>query len=118
MSVCIFCQIINKKLPANVVYEDENVLAFSDINALAPVHILIIPKKHIKSINNLQKIKNGNNLAGKLIMVAQQIAQKKNIAEDGYKLLFRVGKHGEQEVSHIHLHLIGGKQLKEEIGVA
>jgi histidine triad (HIT) family protein len=118
MSECIFCQIVNKKIPAKVVYEDDEILAFPDINGLAPIHILIIPKKHIESINHLQDEENGKVLAGKLIMIAQQIAQEQNIAKEGYKLLFRVGKHGQQEVPHIHLHLIGGEQLKENIGVA
>jgi histidine triad (HIT) family protein len=118
MSKCIFCQIVNKKIPAKIIYEDDEVLAFPDINGLAPVHILIIPKKHIESINHLQAEKDEGALAGKLIMVAQQIAQEQEIAEGGYKLLFRVGKHGEQEVPHIHLHLIGGAQLREDVGVA
>jgi len=118
MNDCIFCQIINKKIPAKIIYEDEEVLAFPDINGLAPVHILIIPKRHIESINYLQEEKDGEALAGKLIMVAQKIAQEQGIAERGYKLLFRTGKHGQQEVPHIHLHLIGGAQLSEEIGVA
>jgi len=118
MKDCIFCQIINKKIPAEIIYENDRILAFPDINALAPVHVLIIPKKHIESINDLKNEKDGQNLAGELIMVAQKIAEKKGISEDGYKLLFRVQKHGQQEVPHIHLHLIGGAQLKETIGVA
>ena len=118
MSKCIFCQIVNKEIPAKIIYEDDEILAFPDINGLAPVHILIIPKKHIESINHLRDEKEGRAMAGKLVMVAQQIAQEQGIVEDGYKLLFRVGKHGQQEVPHIHLHLIGGAQLKEGIGVA
>jgi histidine triad (HIT) family protein len=118
MSDCIFCQIANKELSAEVVYEDEEILAFPDINGLAPIHILIIPKKHIESINDLENEENGESLIGRLIMTAQKIAKEKNIASDGYKLLFRVNKHGQQEVPHIHLHLIGGAQLREGIGVA
>ena len=118
MQDCIFCQIINKKITADIVYENNNVLAFTDINALAPVHILIIPKKHIQSINDLKNEKEGAGLAGELIMVAQKIAEEKQIAENGYKLLFRVNKHGQQEVPHIHLHLIGGGQLQEDIKIA
>ncbi len=118
MSKCIFCQIVDKKISAKIIYEDDKVLAFPDINGLAPVHILIVPKEHIESINHLQDEKEGGVLAGRLIMVAQQIAQKQGIADKGYKLLFRVGKHGQQEVPHIHLHLIGGAQLREDIGVA
>lgn len=118
MRACIFCQIVNKKMPAEIIYEDDKILAFPDINGLAPVHILVIPKEHIQSINYLQDKKDGSGLAGRLVMVAQQIAQEKNIADKGYKLLFRTGKHGQQEIPHIHLHLIGGVQLRENIGVA
>jgi len=118
MKSCIFCQIINKKLPAEIVYENDKILAFPDINGLAPLHILIIPKKHIESINDLKNESKGESLAGELVMVAQEIAQSKGIADDGYKLLFRVHRHGQQEVPHIHLHLIGGAQLTENIGVA
>ncbi len=114
---CIFCKIVAGEIPTEVVYEDESVLAFPDIQPLAPIHILIIPKEHIETINDLEGEK-GERLAGHLILVAKKIAREKGIAEDGYKLLFRVNKHGQQEVPHIHLHLIGGGQLKEEIGLA
>ena len=114
---CIFCKIVNGKIPTEIIYEDELVMAFPDIQPLAPVHILIIPKEHIETINDLEGEK-GERLAGHLIMVAKKLAQKKGIAENGYKLLFRVNEHGQQEVPHIHLHLIGGGQLKEEIGLA
>ncbi|HIP48680.1 MAG TPA: histidine triad nucleotide-binding protein [Lutibacter sp.] len=118
MKDCIFCRIVNKELPTEIVYEDDEILAFVDINGLAPVHILIVPKEHIESINDLDDKIGGKDLAGKLIMIAQKIARDKKIASDGYKLLFRVSKHGQQEVPHIHLHLIGGAQLEENIGVA
>jgi histidine triad (HIT) family protein len=117
MDECIFCKIATGKLSAEIIYEDEEVIAFPDINGLAPVHILIIPKKHIKTINDLEG-EEGEFLAGRLIMTAQRIAKRKGIAEDGYKLLFRINNHGQQEVPHIHLHLIGGAQLNEKIGVA
>ena len=110
---CIFCKIIQKKIPAEIVYEDADVLAFKDVQPLAPVHFLIIPKKHIESINALEE--KDTELAGKLIMVAQRLAKEFDISEKGYKLLFRVGEWGGQEVPHIHLHLIGGAKLHEEI---
>jgi histidine triad (HIT) family protein len=110
---CIFCRIISKEIPADIVYEDDEILAFKDIHPVAPVHILIIPKKHIASINDLRK--ENAELAGKMVVSARDIAKKLKIAEDGYKLLFRVGKHGGQEVEHIHLHLIGGAMLYEDI---
>lgn len=111
--MCLFCKIITKEIPAEIVFEDEDVLAFKDIHPLAPVHILVIPKKHIASINDSRP--DDASLLGKLIVVAADIAQKLEIAEDGYKLLFRTGKNGGQEVPHIHLHLIGGAPLFEDI---
>lgn len=111
--MCIFCEIVKKKIPAKIEYEDENVLAFPDIHPLAPVHILIIPKKHLETINDAKA--DDEKLLGHMIMIAQKIAKEKGIAKEGYKLLFRVGKNGGQEVGHIHLHLIGGAKLTEEI---
>lgn len=110
---CIFCKIVNKEIPTEFIYENEEIVAFSDIHPIAPVHVLIIPKRHIEDINKLEKSDAG--LAGRLILAAQEIARKLDIAENGYKLLFRVGQNGGQEVPHIHLHLIGGAELYEEI---
>ncbi|MFZ2226615.1 MAG: histidine triad nucleotide-binding protein [Candidatus Moraniibacteriota bacterium] len=111
--MCIFCKIIKKELPAVTVYEDNDVLAFKDVRPLAPVHILIIPKKHIESVNELTE--SDNELIGKLILTAKKIAIDFDISPKGYKLLFRVGEWGGQEVPHIHLHLIGGVRLFENI---
>jgi histidine triad (HIT) family protein len=111
--MCIFCKIIKREIPADIVYEDEDILAFKDVNPLAPVHILVIPKRHIESINDLEDF--DNELIGKIILVAKKIAVDLNISEKGYKLLFRVGDWGGQEVPHIHLHLIGGVKLYENI---
>ena len=115
MKDCIFCKILKKELPAEILFEDEYVLAFPDIAQLAPVHILIIPKEHIPSINDLEDTDAGINIAGRLITVAKKLARENGIADDGYKLLFRVGVNGGQEVPHIHLHLIGGAVLTENI---
>lgn len=112
-NMCIFCKITNKEVSADIVYEDEDILAFKDIEKINPVHILIIPKRHIETINDLKN--EDRELAGKMILIAKEIAKKIGIAEDGYKLLFRVGKNGGQEVGHIHLHLIGGAMLSEDI---
>lgn len=109
----IFTKIINREIPADIVYEDEQILAFKDIHPLAPVHVLIIPKKEIPSMNDLEDADQA--LMGKMLMVARNIAKDLNISEKGYKLLFRVGEHGGQEVKHIHLHLIGGARLHEDI---
>jgi histidine triad (HIT) family protein len=114
MEACIFCGIIGKKIDSEIVFEDKEILAFKDINPIAPVHILIIPKKHIPSINDVSN-PDDVQLLGNMIVVARDIARQLKIAEDGYKLLFRTGKHGGQEVDHIHLHLIGGAALHEEI---
>ncbi len=111
--MCIFCKIAKKEIPAEVIFEDEDIVAFKDAHPLAPVHILIIPQKHIESINDLEK--GDQLLAGKMILAGKKIAKDLNISENGYKLLFRVGRDGGQEVPHIHLHLLGGAKLYEEI---
>lgn len=110
---CIFCKIANKKLDAKIVFENKEITAFKDIHPIAPVHVLIIPKKHIPSINEV--IEKDALLLGKMIVVAKNIANELGISEGGYKLLFRTGKNGGQEVDHIHLHLIGGAALHEDI---
>jgi len=114
MGECIFCKIANKEIPAQLLYEDDLVVAFNDINPIAPVHALVIPKKHIESIADLQE--GDESLVGRMIMVAKNLAEKLGTAEGGYKLLFRVREDGGQEVPHIHLHLLGGGPLKEIIG--
>lgn len=113
MKDCLFCKIIKGEILAEFVYKDKDVAAFKDIHPLAPVHILIVPVKHIPSISCATE--QDRELFGKLIMAAKKIAQDMGIAQDGYKLLFRVGKHGGQEVEHVHLHLIGGARLSEDI---
>lgn len=114
MDDCIFCKIINKEISADIVYEDDELVAFKDIHPIAPVHILIIPREHIPTIDDLED--NHRGLAGSMILAAKNLARGFNTAEDGYKLLFRVKKHGGQEVDHVHLHLIGGAPLREDIG--
>lgn len=109
----VFSKIIRKEIPADIVYEDESVLAFRDIHPLAPVHILIIPKKEIESIAELGD--EDAPVIGHMFVVARDIARDLNISEKGYKLLIRVGEHGGQEVPHLHLHLIGGARLSENI---
>jgi len=110
---CIFCKIAKKEIPSEFLYEDDLIVAFRDIHPIAPVHVLVIPKKHIESVTDIQ---NGDErLMGWLILVAKKIADNLKISKEGYKLLFRVGKHGGQEIEHIHLHLIGGAKLREII---
>lgn len=112
-SDCIFCKIANKVLAAKIVFEDADVIAFNDIHPIAPVHVLIIPKRHIAAISDTKD--SDLVLMGKLIISAKKIAENSGISRKGYKLLLRVGKDGGQEVNHIHLHLIGGIKLSENI---
>lgn len=110
---CIFCKISKKEIPANVVFENEDVIAFKDINPIAPVHVLVIPKRHIASVVDIKDTDEA--LMGKLIIAAKKIADEMKISEGGYKILVRVGKNGGQEVGHMHLHLLGGARLYENI---
>lgn len=110
---CLFCKIIKKEIPSTAILEENDIIAIKDIQPLAPVHVLILPKKHISSVNDFQK--KDAEIIGRMILMAQKIAGDLGTAERGYKLLFRVGEWGEQEVPHVHLHLIGGAQLQENI---
>ena len=107
---CLFCKIIDGQIKSDIVYQDELVLAFRDINPKAPHHILIIPKKHIATINDIQG--EDQQLMGHMMLMAKKIAADLNVAEDGYRLLFNVNGHGGQEVYHIHLHLLAGRRLQ------
>ncbi len=109
MERTIFSDIIDKKIPADIVYEDEEILAFKDINPQAPVHILIIPKKPIPTVNEIAF--EDAELVGKLIYRAKEIAAKFGVAESGYRLVFNCNKDAGQEVYHIHLHLLGGRKF-------
>ena len=105
----IFSKIINKEIPAEIIYEDDELLAFNDINPQAPVHILIIPKKEIKTLNDIQI--EDKDILGKMILLAKDLAKKHNIDESGYRTVFNCNDDGGQTVFHIHLHLIGGRSL-------
>ncbi len=105
----IFEKIIAGELPADIVYKDEQVTAFRDINPAAPTHILIVPNKAIPTVNDIQP--EDEPLVGHMIYVAKLLAEQEGIAEDGYRLIFNCNKHGGQEVFHLHLHLIGGRPL-------
>ena len=110
---CIFCDIAGGKSPAKFEYKDSDAIAIKDINPKAPVHILIISKKHIPSIVNIRK--EDEQLIGHLVWVAHEIARKKGLNGEGYKLVFNVGKFGGQIIDHIHLHLLGGQPLKNNL---
>ncbi len=109
VSDCVFCKIVNKELPADVVYEDEQILAFRDIKPLAPVHVLVIPKRHIESLQATQP--SDDQLLGALLGVARQVAKEHNLT--GYRVATNIGKDGGQVVNHLHLHVIGGKPLSD-----
>lgn len=101
---CLFCKIANKEKLSDIIYEDKEFLAFKDINPKAPVHILIIPKKHIESVNHLED--KDKKLMGELFLVVKRIAREKNL--NGYKLVFNVGRKAGQFIDHLHLHLLAG----------
>ncbi len=107
MSETLFLKIIKRKIPADIVYETEDVLAFRDINPQAPVHVLIIPKVHIRTVNDLMT--DQAELIGKLFLAAKEIAQKEGLSEDGYRLVMNCNEAAGQMVFHIHLHLLGGR---------
>ncbi len=113
MAETIFSKIIRKEIPADILYEDEDILAFRDIHPMAPIHILIIPKKPIESIAHLEDT--DVLIVGNMFRVARDIARDLKISEKGYKLLIRVGRDGGQEIDHLHLHLLGGARLSENI---
>jgi histidine triad (HIT) family protein len=109
MTECLFCKIASKQIPAELIYEDEDLAAFNDIAPKAPVHILIVPKKHIESVAGLEE--KDAKLIGKMILLAKKLAEEKQIASSGYRLVFNTRKNSGQIVEHLHLHLIGGKLL-------
>ena len=104
---CIFCKIINKEIPSSIVYEDDKVLAFNDIAPQAPVHIIVIPKKHVSSVAELDDMK----VIRDLYSVMKRIAEEKGIAKTGYRIVVNHGKDAGQAVPHLHFHLLGGRPL-------
>ncbi len=106
---CIFCKIAAGEIPCSKAYEDEQVLAFHDINPQAPVHVLIIPKKHIDSVNALTE--EDNEVLCHMFRVAQKIAKEQGVAENGFRLVFNTGVDGGQTVLHLHMHLLAGRSL-------
>ena len=109
MENCLFCKIVRKELDTDIIYENKNIIAFRDINPQAPVHILLIPKKHFSTLNDLAS--NDRELAGDLIYSASRLAKKEGIAEQGYRTGFNCNDWGGQTVYHIHLHLLGGRKF-------
>lgn len=110
---CLFCRIIKGEIPSNKVYEDEEVLAFNDINPAAPIHVLVIPKKHITSLATMED--GEENVISHIYKVINEIAEKQGFKEKGYRVIVNCGKDGGQEVDHLHFHLLAGTQLGEKI---
>ncbi|MFN3966595.1 MAG: histidine triad nucleotide-binding protein [Endomicrobiia bacterium] len=109
MNKCIFCQIINKEIKANIVYEDENVIAFRDINPQAPIHILIVPKKHISSVMFLDE--NDAQYIGYVYRACKEIAEKEKVSQTGFRIVVNTGPDAGQEVQHLHFHFLAGRKL-------
>jgi len=107
---CLFCRIAGGEIPADVIHSDPEVVAFRDINPQAPTHVLIIPRKHIVSVSDLDSDEAG--LMGQLFLVARDLAKEEGIAEDGYRMVVNAGPDGGQTVFHVHLHLLGGRALR------
>ena len=106
---CLFCKIVEKKIPADIVYESENIIAFKDIEPKAPIHCLIIPKKHISTINDIDG--SNSNIIGLMYEAAAQLARTLNVDKDGYRVVMNCNSNGGQTVYHIHLHFLAGRQL-------
>ncbi|RDE22713.1 histidine triad nucleotide-binding protein [Motiliproteus coralliicola] len=106
---CLFCKIIDKEIPADIVYEDEHVLAFRDINPQAPHHLLVIPKKHIATINEADEA--DAEVIGRLSLTAAKLAKQLGFADSGYRTVMNCNEHGGQTVYHIHMHVLGGKAM-------
>ena len=113
MEDCIFCKIINKEIPSEIVYEDEEVIAFKDINPAAPIHILVVPKKHIETLLDIAK--EDGELIAHIYEVINKIAIDNGFSKQGFRVIANCGKDSGQEVMHIHFHILGGKKLGDKI---
>jgi histidine triad (HIT) family protein len=104
---CLFCKIVEKEIPAKIVHEDDDIVAFEDINKAAPFHVLIIPKKHFANINEMKE--EDKELIGKMFLAAKKMAHDENIDTSGYRCVFNTNKDAGQAVFHIHMHVLGGR---------
>ena len=114
MDDCIFCKIIAGDIPSDILYRDDEVIAFRDVNPVAPTHILIVPIEHLTTTKDIPD--DNMALAGKMIQIANRLADKEGISENGYRLVINSGEQGGQVVGHLHMHLIGGRQLSSALG--
>ena len=106
---CLFCNIVEKKIPGDIVYEDEHALAFRDIRPVAPTHVLVIPKKHVAAIRDLSD--GDAELIGQVMLAARRVAEQEGLTKGGFRLVVNDGDHAGQTVHHIHVHLLGGRQM-------
>ncbi|MCI8833458.1 MAG: histidine triad nucleotide-binding protein [Clostridia bacterium] len=113
MDDCIFCKIINREIPSDIVYEDEEVLAFKDINPQMPIHILVIPKKHIESIIDLKS--QDETLVGRIFIAIKNIAKDIGIDKTGFRVISNCGENAGQTVKHLHFHILAGEKMSEKI---
>ena len=109
MADCLFCKIVSRAIPASIVYEDERVLAFNDVNPQAPTHVLVVPKKHVASLNELTG--DDDRLVGELVRRAASIAADRGLSAGGFRTVFNTNRDAGQTVFHIHLHLLGGRAM-------
>jgi histidine triad (HIT) family protein len=107
---CVFCRIVREELPAEIVHADEELLAFRDVNPQAPVHLLVIPRRHVRSLATLEQGDEG--LAGRLLLAARDVARREGLVEAGYRVVANVGDEGGQTVPHLHLHVLGGRTME------
>jgi histidine triad (HIT) family protein len=110
MADCLFCKVITREIPASIVFEDDRILAFNDINPQAPTHVLVVPKRHIESLNELADGDDG--LVGEVVRRAAAIAKDRGISAGGYRTVFNTNRDAGQTVFHIHLHLLGGRSMR------
>ena len=109
MSDCLFCRIVEKKIPAKVVYADDQILAFDDVNPRAPVHTLVIPKQHVASVQDLGE--SDRTLLAQLLLACTKVAKHKGLADPGFRLVVNTGRDGGQTVFHLHFHVLGGRHM-------
>lgn len=110
MNPCLFCRIAQREVPSNIVYEDDQVVAFEDINPQAPFHVLIVPRRHAQSVQELEQT--DRPLLGHLMLTGAKLARDKGVADSGYRLVVNTGAHGGQTVFHLHLHVLGGRPMR------
>ena len=115
MEDCIFCKIVKGIIPSRKVYEDENTIAFDDIHPMAPVHVIVIPKQHIPTLLDVTSEKEGADIMNFLVKAVQEVARIKGISEKGFRVVINCNEEGGQVIFHLHLHVLGGKKLKDEL---